>query len=152
MLDRTVCVDSRVGPRPHARASISTSCVSVSVRFRVPLLHVPAIILRPYRKTAMRAPGPVKQPLLICVLFALSLYLGAQYAVNLTTFNDACREDVRWASLLNYSTLAGSVVLFVFAAISVYALSSEANAESLSDISADTGVSTTSAAGSAASQ
>ena len=100
----------------------------------------------------MHAPGPIKKPLLICVLFALSLYLAAQYTVNLTTFNDACREDVRWATMLNYSTLLASVVLFVFAAVSVYALASDAKGASLSDLSSDAAASASTAAGSAASQ
>lgn len=79
----------------------------------------------------MRGPSPVKSPLLICAIFALALYLAAQYAVNQTTFNDACRDDVRWASVLNYFNLLTAAVLFAFAAMSVYTLASEAKLGSL---------------------
>ncbi len=86
----------------------------------------------------MRGPGPVKTPLLICALFGLALYLAAQYAVNLTTFNDACREDVRWAAVLNFFNLLAAIVLFAFAAVSVYSLAGAAQASLSSDASAPT--------------
>lgn len=91
-------------------------------------------------------PGPVQAPLMICALFAFAAYLWVVYAVNRTTFADACTEDVRWAAVLNYFSLLAGGVIFVFAAVSVYAL-----ARQVSSTANDSG-STAAAAKSAPSQ
>lgn len=99
----------------------------------------------------MRAPGPVKSPLLICAIFALALYLAAQFAVNQTTFNDACRDDVRWAAVLNYFNMLTAAVLFAFAAMSVYSLATEAKLGSLDGQTPDASSSSSAATSSSGS-